>query len=386
MRLALNLLSAHVGAGIVCNRALLGALARVHAAAEYHVVLGRTQEALARAVPPGFHVHRLRFDSRRLAARLFVEQVVLPFLLWRWQIDVLYSVGNLTTLVSPCPTVVVVENANPFSIFRLRWTWQQRLRNIVLRHLSRASAKRAWRVRFVSQTSRDALVPHLGIQPDKTFVIPHAAGPWDEIQPEDGLPPRFVLTVSSLAPHKNLERLIQAFARLVGEGSYEGSLLIVGAPVDRSTVRAVERLLERLGLERRVTLLGEVPHERLAGLYRRADAFVTASLEETFGLPVLEAMGFGVPVVVGEFVPARAGSCLPFREICGDAALYCDPLSPESIAEALARAVSDRGVRTELTARAKARAALFTWDETARALKTVFRVGCLAHAGSRRDH
>ena len=307
MRVALNLLSAHVGAGVVCNIALLRALAEVDEHGEYHVLLGRTQESLARSVPSRFRVHRLPFDSRRLVARVVVEQLLLPLLLWRWGIDVLYSVGNVTTLMSPCPTVVVVENANPFSIFRLPWTMRQRLRNIVLRHLSRASARRAWRVRFVSQTSRETLVPHLGIPPDKTVVIPHAAGPWDEIQAEDSLPARFVLTVSSLAPHKNLERLVEAFARLAGRGSYEGSLLIAGAPVDRAAARAIEQLCGRFGLERRVALLGEVPHQQLAGLYRRADAFVMVSLEETFGLPVLEAMGFGVPVVVGEEAACRSG-------------------------------------------------------------------------------
>lgn len=373
MQVALNLLSAHVGAGVVCNTALLRALAEIDEYAEYHVLLGRTQESLARSVPSRFRVHRFPFNSRRLVARIAVEQLLLPLLLWKWRIDVLYSVGNLATLLAPCATVVLMENTNPFSIFRLQWTAGQRIRNIVLRHLSRLCAKRASRVRFVSRTSRDALVLHLGISDEKTVVIPHAAGPWENGETPRDLPSRFVLTVAALAPHKNLERLLEAFALLVEERGYPGALVIAGPPLVRTTTRHVKELRDRLGLTSRIVLLGGLPHGSLGALYRRAEAFAMTSLEETFGLPVLEAMSFGVPTVVGELSPALVGACLPFKELCGDGVLYCDPLSPKSIAEALGRVLFDSTLRETLAARAVEQASVFTWEKVARALQAVFR-------------
>jgi glycosyltransferase involved in cell wall biosynthesis len=174
-----------------------------------------------------------------------------------------------------------------------------------------------------------------------------------------GLEGPFFLYVGTLEPRKNLPLLLRAFERL---GARAGVHLALAGPrgwLDEPIVAAAARLGER------VRLLGPVPPADLAALYAAAEVFVFPSRYEGFGLPPLEAMAAGTPVVA-----ARA-SCLP--EVLGDAALFVEPDDEAGLAEALGQLLDDPALRTELRQRGLARAAGFSWERTAAETLAVYR-------------
>jgi glycosyltransferase involved in cell wall biosynthesis len=168
---------------------------------------------------------------------------------------------------------------------------------------------------------------------------------------------RYVLYVGNVKPHKNLERLISAFGLLRKKSGYEDlKLLIVGDGFHKYT--SVRRSVEEAGIRQEVRFFGFVPEKTLTALYRMASVFAYPSLYEGFGLPPLEAMASGVPVVTSGL------SSLP--EVVGDAALMVDPYSEAAIAEALSRVLDDESLRTRLVERGRVRARLFSWEASVR--------------------
>jgi len=177
------------------------------------------------------------------------------------------------------------------------------------------------------------------------------------------LPEHFILYVGINKPPKNLPRLIEAYARLAAKSpAVYYDCVIAGAWDDRypqARLRAAE-----LNLSQRVHFLGPIRDTDLPALYAGADLFVTASLYEGFGLPVLEAMACGTPVACSNT------SSLP--EVVGDAGLLFDPLSVEAVAGAVQQAMSDESLRAELRRRGLQRATQFTWDRVAQETLQVY--------------
>ncbi|MEA2367100.1 MAG: hypothetical protein QOI32_2612 [Thermoleophilaceae bacterium] len=219
------------------------------------------------------------------------------------------------------------------------------------------AARRATAVMTPSEATRDRLV-RSGVDPARVHVIPYGVD-HERFQPEPrpdeeallvglGLPERFVFYPANLWPHKNHERLLDAFAR-VGDPSLE--LVLSGQNYGRlDELRARTRAL---GIDARVHHLGHVSPGAMAALYRRALALVFPSLYEGFGSPPLEAMACGCPVAA-----SRSGS---LGEVCGDAALPLDPHDADSIAGALNRLAEDAALREDLRARGLQRASGFSW-------------------------
>lgn len=227
----------------------------------------------------------------------------------------------------------------------------------------------------ISRTTRDDLVRHLKVAVHKTIVIPLAADERFRPQsPEEvervrriyGLRARYVLYVGSNKPHKNLVRLVQAWAA-VAPYHRDVSLVITG-PWDVRYPHA-RRAVEELGIWERVLFLGAVADEHLPGLYGGATCFVFPSLYEGFGLPVLEAMACGTPVACSNV------ASLP--EVAGDAALPFDPHNVECIQDALMQLLGDIDLCDDLARRGYERAAAFSWERTAAA--TVEQYARLVH-------
>jgi glycosyltransferase involved in cell wall biosynthesis len=198
----------------------------------------------------------------------------------------------------------------------------------------------------LSEHGRQALIDRYRLAPERVRAIPHGID-HDRFRPAAGEREPFLLYPANRWPHKNHERLFEAFALLRKERP-ELRLVLTGSGHEGKPLPD--------GVEAR----GRVSLDELVGLYRTAAALVFPSLYEGFGQPPLEAMACGCPVAV-----ARASS-LP--EVCGDAAEYFDPTSPEEIAAAILRAL-----RAERVDAGLARAALFTWDESARRHDAVYR-------------
>ena len=182
------------------------------------------------------------------------------------------------------------------------------------------------------------------------------------LEPRNGSHRSYVLCVAGSDPTKNVESLIEAFARLPRSLRDRYDLVVVGDLRRRSDLR---RDVSRRGLEEQVRFPGIVDDNQLVQWYQRADLFVFPSRYEGFGLPVLEAMACGCPVV------SSNASSLP--EVAGEGALLVDPGNIEGLAQAMASVLSDATIRQELRQRGLAQAARFTWDRTARETIEAYR-------------
>jgi glycosyltransferase involved in cell wall biosynthesis len=227
--------------------------------------------------------------------------------------------------------------------------------------LLRQAVRRAARIITLSKYTADQLARHCGVARERIRVIPAGVDlpervlDLEERQREReqlvGAGNEMVLAVGAIQTRKNTLNAVRAVAGL--PANYR--LVLAGGNGYGS--EAVYDFIRSAGLESRVKLLGYVTDDRLRLLYQAASLFLFPSLEEGFGLPVLEAMAHGVPVV------ASATSSLP--EVGGDAALYVDPRNPEDMAEKIRRSVEDVDLRTGLTERGLARARQFTWQRMA---------------------
>lgn len=237
----------------------------------------------------------------------------------------------------------------------------QRYRWIVPRVLRRCAL-----VLTPSETVRAQVAAELGFPQDRIVVTPEGVrGAFRGAVADPGVAGRlgvggeYVLFAGTQEPRKNLDRLIEALAGVKGV-----SLVVAGPPGWGSV--DLPGVARRLGVEDRVVFCGYVRDGELGALMAGARAFAFPSIYEGFGLPPLEAMAAGVPVVAG-----RAGS-LP--EVLGDAPFWCDPLDPASIAEALCRAVGDEAARAAAVQRGRQRAAGYDWDSTARRTLEAYRL------------
>jgi glycosyltransferase involved in cell wall biosynthesis len=239
------------------------------------------------------------------------------------------------------------------------------------------SARRATRVIAVSHRTASDVVRLLGAEPSRVRVVHEAASPEFFPRPKQALEdaaarlhfdPRrpFVLAVGTLEPRKNHVLLLEAFAQLPRQSGVQ--LLLVGGRgwLDQPIFEAHARL----HLESSAFFLGSLPLDDLAVLYSHAAVFAFPSLYEGFGLPLLEAMACGAPVV-----SSNAG---PMPEVVGDAALLLPPEDPSQWADTLKRVLEDDALAHDLRARGRARAAAFSWERAARATRQVYREALLA--------
>ena len=235
------------------------------------------------------------------------------------------------------------------------------------------TAKVADAIIINSESLRHEVMRYLDVDPAKLRLIPEAVD-HDLFRPGDadearahvaeryGVTRPFLLFVSSLWPYKNCEGLLRAFAAAKSELG-DRQLAVVGPGRDVAYVAELNALAEQLGIADDVVWVGGVPLEETVQFYRAADVFAYPSFNETFGLPILEAMAAGCPVVTSDTsaMPETAGGC----------ALLVDPHDPESIAGALVKACGPEGER--LRASGLERAAEFTWDATAERTLDVYR-------------
>ena len=278
------------------------------------------------------------------------------------------ALAHVHYFVSPrlaCPAVVTVHD---ISYARAPELFSRRDRTLL--RLVRGSVRRAARVIAVSEFTRADVCDHYDLDPSRVVAISNGVS--DQFRPQPGAQERvrerfgidrpYVLCVGALQPRKNIPLAIEAYAQLVGRGT-ECELVVAGG--DRGgRLEALDAIL-RTRLTGRVHLVGHVEDEQLPALYSAARALVFPSLYEGFGLPALEAMACGTPVI--------ASNTTGLAEAVGDAGLTVDPLSAEELAEALRRVLTDGSLRERLIAAGHARAAEFTWARTARATADVYR-------------
>ncbi|MDI6858528.1 MAG: glycosyltransferase family 1 protein [Dehalococcoidia bacterium] len=341
---------------------LIDALARLDGAGrEYTVYVDRRGLS---SLPPSLN-GRVRVRVLPLHSPLVRIPFLLPVELWRRRADVAHMHYILPPVVPRCATVLTVHDIS-FERYPDFFSRSELLR---ARTLVPFSARRADVVIAVSEFTKADLVSFYGIDPEKIVVTSAAPAPHfhplddrrriDAVRREYGIDGPFILYVGNIQPRKNLRRLIEAFAATACESDIPHRLVIVGKKAWlHSPVLEAARASR---LSERITFTGYVPDKDLPALYNAADLFVYPSIFEGFGLPVLEAMSCGTPVITSNT------SSLP--EVGGDAAVYFDPLDAGDIARAIRAALADPELRSRLSARGLARAKEFSWAATAR--KTV---------------
>jgi glycosyltransferase involved in cell wall biosynthesis len=346
--------------------------AMLEVAPEHHFTLLTPDWNTTFDVPahPRLEIVPLRSVPRRRIGRVLYEWTGYRSAIRRARCDVLLGLCNTLPPGLDIPSAVVIQST--------QFQFVPEAYGFLQRHYLRAGVAKSVRasdaVITVSEHSRQDVIAWLGTDPDKVRAVHHGVffEPTTAAPAARGDSP-YILCVSAFYPYKNLHRLIEAFGVLKSEG-LPHELVIVGAETPGVTLSDVRRHAEAVGVADSVRLAGRVPQAELEELYTGADVFVMPSLYETFGLPVLEAMALGCPVVA-----ARASS-LP--EVVGDAAVLVDPLSPESIAEGVAAVVTDTQWRTELIRRGRERVTAFSWTKAARETLDVVETA----AATRRVH
>jgi glycosyltransferase involved in cell wall biosynthesis len=324
-----------------------------------------------RFVPPAPNFRAVEADVPWFTVR---EQVLLPRLITRERLDLVHYPNVTVPLLATTPFVVTIHDLNyldPAAIFG-----EDAGRNVARRALLTAGyrvelqkVRRARRLIAVSEHTRDELLSAVRIDPRKVAVTYEAPGLSSTLEgdrrvlEQHGITDPFFLYVGAAYPYKNLQRLIEAFAQFLE--SVSGGFRLVLAGDHEQFAHSLAEQARSLGVEDSVVFPGSVSEPELVALYDAALAFVFVSLREGFGLPGLEAMAAGLPVVA-----ARTGS-LP--EIYGEAAEYCDPREVRSIAAALSRVGNDPGLCDRLAELGGRQAARFSWTQTARKTLQVYR-------------
>src|SRR5688572_18572538 len=288
----------------------------------------------------------------------------------RERVDLFHAPHYVLPPLTPCPSVVTIHDC-------IHLRFPQYLPNRVAYAYARASlwvaTHRSNRVLTVSEASKRDILRYFRVPEKKIDVIYNAiderfgqapaADEIERVRERYQLDGPFILYAGNIKPHKNLERLIEAFHTLRRGGGFDNvRLLIIGDEI--SKYATLRRAVHRHKLHKHVRFLGFVSDKTLASLYRLAGVFVFPSLYEGFGLPPLEAMASGTPVITSNV------SSLP--EVVGDAALLIDPHEPGEIADAMRRVLTDPVLAAGMRERGLARVKDFSWERSVRRVREIY--------------
>ncbi len=346
-------------------RNLLRHLSRIDQRTEY-VLLCRAADCAGieelgenfRAVPESAPAYSIR------------EQLRIPMDLRREGIDLFHAPHYVLPPLTPCRSIVTIHDC-------IHLRFPQYLPNRLAYAYARSSlwvaTHRSNRVLTVSEASKRDILRYFRVPESKINVIPNAIDErFGEVPSADEvlrvreryqLNDPFVLYAGNIKPHKNLERLIEAFHTLRRGGLDTVKLLIIGDEI--SKYATLRRAVHKYKLHKHVRFFGFVPDKTLAVLYRLASVFVFPSLYEGFGLPPLEAMASGTPVITSNV------SSLP--EVVGDAALLIDPYEADAIAQAMRRVLTDAALREDLRQRGLQRVKEFSWERSVRRVHAIYQ-------------
>jgi glycosyltransferase involved in cell wall biosynthesis len=297
------------------------------------------------------------------------EQVRIPLALLRERVTLFHAPHYVLPPLVMCRSVVTIHDCIHLMFPQYlpsRFAFTYARKSIEM------AARRATRVMTVSESSKRDILRFVDVPSDKIDVIYNAYDERFGVEPHEEdvvrvreryqLHDEFVLYAGNVKPHKNLERLIEAFNLVRQRGLEHLKLVLIGDEI--SKYARLRRAVHSHQLHKYVRFLGYVPEETLAVMYRLAGVFVFPSLYEGFGLPPLEAMASGTPVVTSNV------SSLP--EVAGDAAVLVDPYRPESIADGIERVLCDESLRRELRAKGLARARQFSWESSVRRVREIY--------------
>jgi len=320
-------------------------------------------------VPGGGAVTRIAsMPTNSQLMRMIWDQVGLPHALKKDSITVFHEPSFISPLIKVCPTVITV-----FDLAYLYFPEHFTRRNVLyLKTLLPYSIKKADCIIAISKHTKNDIIKHYNVTPEKVRVVYLGVDPFfrvvdqkdriAQIKRSYGITKEYLLNVSLISPRKNLITLLKAFKKLCTQNNHRYQLVIAG---EKGWVyEKIFAAVSSLGLEDDVVFTGYVTNEELIYLYNNAISFLYPSLFEGFGLPILEAMACGCPVITSRV------TSIP--EVCGEAAVLVDPNSEDELFHAMHRIVGDSEKRHSLREKGFKQAALFSWEKTAQQTRAIY--------------
>jgi glycosyltransferase involved in cell wall biosynthesis len=293
------------------------------------------------------------------SSKLWWDQIAIPHLARKERLDLIYNPKLSVPFFTRCKTVLVMHGAEQFAV-PWAYKWYDRMYFSVA---NRLYCKRADAIISMTHTGAKDIARYMGANPRKIHVVYEAYNEHCRVldlaetavvKKKYSLPERFMLFVGGLNPVKNFGNVLKAYKQVQGRSPHK--LVVVG--FKRWKFESDLELIEELGLRDQILFTGFVPDDDIPAFYNLADLFLFPSLYEGFGIPVLEAMACGCPVIT-----TKTG-CTP--EVAGDAAFLVDPYNPDEIAKAIQQVLRDEGLRKDLIEKGLRRAKQFSWEKCAR--------------------
>jgi glycosyltransferase involved in cell wall biosynthesis len=367
----LNLSASYRGAGI--HRFIHHLLSELPAAAPQYRYVTFLNEAQMASPAPAMQMRYTRWPTQKPIARIAWEQTALPLATYTERLDLLHALAFARPLVSRCPIVLTIYDMSFVRMPERFPSFQRRYLQLITQY----SARHADAITVISRSTMNDVVQFCGIPPERVRVVycgvdeqfrPLDRGEIEGFREAKGLPERFILYLGTLEPRKNVAQLVQAYAALPSNS--RPKLIIAGAK--GWGYDDVYAAAEQSGAAGDIIFAGYVAQTELPLWYNAAKLFVYPSHYEGFGLPVAEAMACGTPAITSDV------SSLP--EVAGNAALTVSPTDRQGLTQAIASALCDAPLRTQMRERGLAQAARFTWRRVAEQTAQVYREVLRRHA------
>ncbi len=337
---------------------------------EFRVFSSRATWALVSEGRPRPNVTWDEVTFPHTVVRIWWEQTILPWKLWRWRADVCLSPFDTAPIAAPCPVLLAVRNPMPTVAVSRRENAAGLLSRARVQFVvARAACRKAARVFFPTAFASDMLGDALDVPDHKRAVVFHGTdrdfwtAPGGPVPDRFGLTPgRFFLFVSRLYPQKRADLLVDAYARWRGAHRDAAAdepwrLVFVGSHVSPQQADAFAARVRTLGLEQEIAFASDLARPDLRALYQNCAGFVLPTEMETFGQPFVEAMTAGAPVIAADRGFAR--------ELCQDAAIYVPAGDTAALAAALETVATDAAARTAMIDRGRQRGQAFSWTREA---------------------
>jgi len=304
---------------------------------------------------------KFNFDNNSRVERVFFEQFILPQALKKRKVDILVAPGNIGLACCPCKLLLIVHDLIYF-VYPKSYSFAKRF---YLQNLVRYSCKKADRIITVSQNTKNDIIKYFNINSDKIDVI-YEGVDYDKfsrvtkeeaqgfIKNKYGIQD-YVYSPTSLYLHKNNDFLIKSFAKLKKDKKISLKLVITGFD-PQNKKKMLRNIISKCGMKDKIFFFEEVPSSHLPYFYRGAKITVYLSSYEGFGLPILEAMTSGCPVLSSD------RSSLP--EVVGEAGVLVDPFNIEEVSDKMYELLTDKNFREECIAKGLVRAKEFSWENT----------------------
>lgn len=305
----------------------------------------------------------------RMPTTLLWDQIAVPWVTRRRKLDVIFNPKFTIPFAASAKKIFVLHGSEWFVIPEV-FPWYDQLYCAVMVPLycryadafvSVAEAVKVDAVKYVKADPRKIFTVHNAIDP-RQFHFNEDAERLNAVKAKYKLPDKYIVWVGQIVSRKNVRRLLQAFAMIAHD--FPHKLVIAGEQRLGAKDKEELAIIEELGLADRIQFLGWVWHDDLPAIYQLAELFSFPSLYEGFGIPLVEAMACGCPIVT-------ANTCAP-PEVCDGAALLVDPYDVTAIAAAMRKVLSDDTLRAQMIARGLERAKAFTWERCARQVLDVF--------------